>query len=1044
MGLVRIFLVAILIGSAAYWFLDNLKRDREREKQNRLTKAMVEQARLNPDFVDLLAPRPLGAFDKGMIGMPSEYRPATSAWESAEKARYRSLFPAKSFDVLVVPFQVDEFALDRSTRSLMSAQLALEVRASGTRVPDPYPVLRALGENRRQFDKDEVYELAYHLGVKRVIWAYSGHDLQKRMSFTFHVEELLPDGRFTGRIAGNLDRFEKIAFSSESPPIVAYQKLLPQIIKKFGYAARAPSVQKSSRYDGAGLPSSPIAMTADQSDPARDAYYFLAFAALTPASAERTRERFVEKAFLAALPLTDTYPDYRLLRARTFMLMGLRPAALHALGEASTEEEKALLGMLNGNLPQVATGTVRIKPDLKKVLAELDLAAIGSEYGVYDNRKAMAAMKRLAPRGTVWPLFFARSLTDPDPWAQFDNLAVKELLDAELPIQGFTAAGIVGASTALADPAQLQGLIDFSAYNHIKQVIAKDAATWCCITDAAHPSMQDYLDLVEAISFDNLARRVPFISGIQGRPQDALIELGHLEAIYKGHPHLSLLRAIAENSASGRADNAAREGLQRSAYTNAFDTFYYEQGQTRDAGTAFNVMLGLDRTDYGHLQNLYVNDIPLRPSYPAWENALDINLKYANAALDNSTIDSQPVFNINHLLSEIQHKHTEFGEVLKSVEGRFAGNADLSILRAKNNLKLGNSKAAEIYYREAIKSQSTSWEPYKQLSELLLHEGRVEASAKAINSYPGFSAASSENKVAIANYAYEAGSQYFWSGHFDLAKPLYTISANLRTGAGSGMSSESRLKLLAGDYAGALQGIYQRATRYEVPVSYRDYLAFLHAMGHSKEAWDAFNLLAGRLPQPYIWESALVGHRMTGSTEQEILAWVNQDALRNAGAHSSYAAMYVLRAVTTDRIPGESMADSIGKLDRPAWTVADGYNHTVKASADGHIHYILGPAADDDVYLPGGFDEVKKVRIKSDMQYFSEAYRLLLTGNHDGARALLDEASALYDLSQASQGYMLPYFAFAAAKSKNTAGVEKNSRSSASNSGSSITFSLKR
>ena len=120
MSTVRILLIAILVSIATYWFFDNLKKEGEREKNQAIAKALVEQARSNPDFVDLLAPRPLGAFDKGMIGLPSEYRPATSAWESAEKARYRSLFPAKSFDVLVVPFQVEEFALDRSTARFAS------------------------------------------------------------------------------------------------------------------------------------------------------------------------------------------------------------------------------------------------------------------------------------------------------------------------------------------------------------------------------------------------------------------------------------------------------------------------------------------------------------------------------------------------------------------------------------------------------------------------------------------------------------------------------------------------------------------------------------------------------------------------------------------------------------------------------------------------------------------------------------------------------------------------------------------------------------
>lgn len=1024
MTLTRILLVAILASSGSYWYLDRLKMERDYKKQ--MAVALAQQAKMKAGMVDALAlaPRPAGAVDKGMIGFPSGYRPSTSPWDSVEKARYRSLFPANSFDVLVVPFQVQGYALDRSTRSLMFAQLSMELRAAGVKVPDSYPVLRALGENRRQFSPEQVYEFAHHLGVKRVIWTFAGHDRKNAMSFEFRIKEAERDGNFGGPVVRTAGRFDNVSFSSDSPPIVAYQALLPQIVEKLDYKPRAPSAKQASRFDGLALPSSPSGMVADPPDPARDAFYFLTFAALTPASAQRTRERFVEKAFLAALPLAEDYPDYRLLRARTFMLMGLRQAALHALGQPSTGEEKALAAMLDGNLPQVAAATPNVKPIVKKVLAELDLAVINHEYGVENKDKTAAAMKRLGSRGTVWPMFFARSLSDADYWAQFDNLPVKALLDAEFPIQGFTAEGIVSGAVALADPAKLQGSMDLSVYNHVKQVIEKDAAKLCCITDASHPSAQDYLDLVEAISSDNLSRRVNLISSVQGRPQDALVELGRLEAVYKGHPHFSLLRAQAESSAARKSDNAAKEGLVRSAYANLFDAFYYEQGQTADASEAFRMILQLNRTDFGNFYNVYVGDIPYRPSYPTWEYSnADLAMKNARDALDNSTIDTQPVYEMANLLDR---KDAEFGEVLKSIEGRFAGSTYLAILRGNNKFRLGDRKAAEIAYREAIRSQPASWQPYLYLSRILLWDGRVEESAKLVKSYPGFSPGTSENAVDVANSAYEAGSDYFWTGHFDLARPLYTISANLRTGASSSMTSDSRLKLLAGDFAGALKGTYERATRYGASNAYRDYLAFLHAMGYSKEAWDGFNALVGQLSQPQIWESALVGHRLAGAPEQDILAWVNQDALRNAGDQSSYAANYLLRAVTTDRIPGELTAAAIGKFDRPVWRVTGTYIHTVKASADGHKHYVLGPSAGEGSYLPGGlFEQSEKVRVKSDLEYFAQAYRMLQTGDHEGARALLEETSELYGMGQASQAYMLPYLAFAAAKAKNTAGVEK-------------------
>jgi hypothetical protein len=1022
MTLVRIVLIAILAGGSAYWYLDNRSREKETEKRHALDAAR------NAGFkgFELRTPNPTAATDSGMLGLPSGYRPSVSPWDSAEKARYRALFPENSFEVLIVPFQVSKFALDRSTRSLMFAQLSMAVRESGIAVPDPYLVLRALGENRRQFKPEEVYEFARHLGAKRVIWTYAGHDRKNSMSMEFRIKDRERDGGFGEPSIRSAGSFDKIPFTAESPPIVAYQLLLPQIVERLGYKPRAPAAKRASQFDALALPASPSAMVAEQADPAKDAYYFLTFAALTPASAQRTRERFVEKAFLAALPLAEDYPDFRLLRARTFMLMGLRPAALHALGPASTEEEKALAAMLNGNLPQVADATVHVKPMLKKILAELDFARIRTEYGDDNNGTRAAALKRLAPPGTIWPLFVDRALSDGDFWKQFDNFALKELLDAEFPIQGFTAAGIVGGSVAVADQAKLRSSIDFSVYNHVKQALEKEAAQLCCVTDPAHLSTLDYFDLVEAIGFDNLGRRANLRINVQGSSQDGLAELARLESVYKGHPHFSLLRAQAERSVARKADGAAKEGLLRSAFANAFDAFYGEQGQTADAADAFNLIQALNRKDFGDFNNVYVSDIPFRSFYPTWEYAnTDLALKSARAALENSTFDGQPVYDFGAMLAEQQQKDAEFGEILKSLEGRYAGYTYLSVLRGDVNIRLGNIAQAEAEYREAIKSQRLPWQAYKALAHLMFWQGRVEESAKLLRGYPGFAPGADVERVELANEAFQAASDYYSNGDFELARPFYAISAKLGTGAASSMTSEARLKLLAGDYAGSLQGTYARATRYGDPAAYRDYLSFLHVAGYSKEAWDGFNVLVRQQSQPDIWESALVGHRLAGASEQEMLAWAGQDALRSVVEYTSYSARYLLRAAVTDRVPAESTAVSIGKVDRPAWKVAGTYNYTVKDSADGLKHYVLGPVGKESNFLqPGLFEQSQKTRVKSDLEYFARGYRLLRTGDYEGARVVLEEAATLFDLTQNSMGHMLPYLAFAAAKSTNTVAVE--------------------
>ncbi len=1027
----RILLMAILIGLAAYWYYDTQKREEEElRRQYEQTQAAIKKAEikkrgvagsswLNPAIAD----RP----DFGMQMIPPGFQRTVSEWDAAERKRIDALFPSNSFDVLVVPFQVRDHALDRTTRSLMSAQLAQGIRASGARVPDTYLLLRALGESERTFAPEVVYPLAQRLGVTRIVWSFVGHDRANKMSVLIRAQQ----GITPGYIASESMKVEQypatVGFSDDSPPIVAFQAVLPGIIQNLGYALPAPA-RKSSRFDGATLPSSPRDMATEASDPALNAFSFLMLSALAPYSAERTRERFAEKAMLAVQSLSEEYPDYRLLRARAFMLMGLRPAALFALGQPQTAEEKALFGMLNGNLPDVIAETARIKSPVKRILAELDLAIILRWYDVPDNKTSDARVKSMALPGSVWPLFVARGLADSDGWAQFQNIALKNLLDAEFPIQGYTAEGIVSGAATVADPVAARNSADFSVHNHIRRLIGKEPGKVCCNPDPSHLSAIDYLDLMDAIGFDNLARQVHFYNYVQGRPNEALALLARYEAVYKGHPHLSILRAEAESNSAARADSAAKEGILKSAFVDAFNTFYWEQGQTHDAERAFSALVALGRTDYGgYVQNLYVTDYPFRSYYPSWEQSvLENSIRNLHAALANSTFDTNPIVQLHHVLVNVQQKYAEFGEILKEVDGRFAGNTGLIILRAKNDLLRNNLKAAEEKYREAIRIQPSSWEPYQELSEMILRDGHAAESAKLVMRYPGFGPKSTENKISVSNHANRAGSNYFWTGHFDLAKPLLRISANLHTGAASDISSEIRLNLLAGDYAGALMGTYARASRYNTSYAYRDYLGFLHAMGLSKEAWDGFNALVTQQGTPHIWEAALVGHRKSAASEQEIFAWVKQDSLRNAGSQSSYAAMYLLRAAVIDRVPSESTAASIAEIDRKVWKVADGYDHVVRPSADGSVQYVLGPIASEGSTLPLGiFAQSQKVQVKSDLVYFAEAYRLMRAGKHDAARSLLEEAVPSYDLSQPSLGYMLPYLAFAAAKSGNLFGIEK-------------------
>jgi hypothetical protein len=73
----------------------------------------------------------------------------------------------------------------------------------------------------------------------------------------------------------------------------------------------------------------------------------------------------------------------------------------------------------------------------------------------------------------------------------------------------------------------------------------------------------------------------------------------------------------------------------------------------------------------------------------------------------------------------------------------------------------------------------------------------------------------------------------------------------------------------------------------------------------------------------------------------------------------------------------------------------------------------------------GVFENSEKTQVKSDLVYFAEGYRAIRSGDFEAARTKLQEAAALYDLSLEAVGYLLPYYAYASAKSGDTESVRQ-------------------
>jgi len=977
-------------------------------------------------------PRPYS--DLGMVrgmAMLRRYPKPASEWQANEARIYADLLATRKFDILVVPFEVQEYGLDRATRSLMTAELSLAIgRAQSSPMPDPYLVQRALGEGARRLDPEVVHGLATRLGAKRIVWSYVGHDRNGAMTVTIEDEEWKGAVKPPASAKPVAHNYEHLAFSDESPAVEVYEALLPRVLKDLGYdAAAAIPKPADSSFVANDVPRTPFGLTGGEANPARDAYSLQLLGALAPRRAERTRERLFEKSLLATEHMTPTSPQYRALKARAYFHLGLRPAALKVLGAPATTEEKALHAALNGNLPELKAFIAQETQLVPRMLELLEANAIAADYGVLTQKNSAATAASLELPGKVWPVVATRAFTDWDWWAQQDNLTLKYMLDQELPVQGYTAEGIVRGAAAIGDLAKVQASADLSVLEHMHRLLAADPAKWCCTMPADRLTARDYLDFIDATATDNLMRRATFYTFVQASYDSAQQYLESMRSAFAGFPEFAQARADLEYRLAKQSEGAAREGHMKAAYVHALNAEYWSNGQSLVAGEAFALLSEMGRRDYGLPMNWYAWDIPFRPFYPESEPpgiVASFMLPNARAALKNSVSDFTPVRSLGHLLDKVTQKPAEMDALLESIKDRFHGCPDRDMYLAERSLRTEDFGRAEAYLREGIKDAPGDWSSYATLGSLLVHTARPEEAAQVFMSYPGFRPGSSENPVGLSNDAYEAGSYFYWSGEFELARPLYRIAADLNTGSEASMSSRTRLDMLDANYPVVLQDLLTLANRYKSPDDFRDYLGLLHAMGHSREAWSAFDSLVPRLRATELWETALVGQRMERKSESDIAAWAARGGFKDVGKTRGHAALYLVRAGVTDRMPSAALAKSVAALAWPVWRARREGGIVLRLSLAGGFPVLVGTHAPSPINWPTReVDTTKMEPVTSDLVYFVEAYRALRLDDAKRAEAILREASSFYDLTNNNFRHLLPYYAFAAAKLGDTSAVEK-------------------
>ncbi|MET3108032.1 tetratricopeptide (TPR) repeat protein [Oxalobacteraceae bacterium GrIS 2.11] len=977
----------------------------------------IEKLHLQHQAIEI-GPRPHGdgVFD-GWFALKSTYPRPVSSWQTSEKSFYTKLLEKEKYDVLIVPFQVQDRAFDQATRSLLTARLT-DLIKSGTslRIPDPYLVARALGDGDRRFKSAAVYDLAQHLNVGRIIWTYAGHDQNQRMAITLTVQDKAADTELDAQTKAAIHGKEMLAFSSQNPPLVVAETALGDLVRELGYAPPAQHPDSGScNIDFASMPESPKAMLLSASTPAQLARSYEVYSALTPNFDERSRRRFAEKAYLAVLNVSDSCPSYRLLKARALFQLGYRPLALTLLANPQTAEEKALMETLNGNYPELEKLVHDMPNDQARLLPGLDLIDIGGAYRLVNKQKAGELIQSFKLPGKFWSFFMERKFADHDHWMVQNNAVIKALLAYDLPV--------VGSANV-----NLGSDVDMALFEHSRKYWQENL-TSSIDPDKVKARNFDYLDLIVAIGTDNLFRQVEFSTRVQGLPKNAMRRLDELAPVYKDHPRFALDRSAAELQMAGKNPGTdVASNLLKSAYDDAMNAMYWEQGQSQVASASGTQLQYMNRTDYGPANDLYYTDLPFHPDYVSYgiaESSAALT-SAVQGAVENSSRDFGPVTNqVNSYSDRDEDKLAKF---LQTLKGRFHGSPDLSSTMIELSKKKPGSVDTDALLKKAIADNPNSWKFYFDLGTKLFNQGKIEDAFTTFMSYPGFKSDIGDNAVGTTNNVAQVAMRFYHAGYFEQASALYQIADRLDTGADYGMVAHERLALMRGDLGDAMATLHERVQRYGSNTAYFEYLSMLYATGHAKEAWAIGEGLISAGQTSSLWGGANTGFRISGTSEATILKWAKKLAVGNAMQQDDInPGKFLMTAATFDRKPSMAVVDTLDQIEVPVSAAID-TPHTARRQSDaGHATVLFGfPTMScgaqiaTDWATPGKYGKF----IKSERHYFVLAYREIQAKNYAGAEKVMAEAGQLYDMTCPLVTYLDPYWAFAAAKINNTAYID--------------------
>jgi hypothetical protein len=619
----------------------------------------------------------------------------------------------------------------------------------------------------------------------------------------------------------------------------------------------------------------------------------------------------------------------------------------------------------------------------------------------------------------AWSALLAARLGDNDVWQRFDPLEIKKLLDRLFPIAGASLSEVVKGNAVIAklgDPARFE----LAASQHVHDLLEHRPKDWCCASFDPAPARIDLLDLLDARSDESLVRQAHFAGHVQGRYEDALSLLDTYAAELDGEPHASLERTASGWSLVNSGMLEGQEAQIRRFHDAARTAAYYAQGQTQVSSQALWYLAQPPADPAMETIGAFGSDYPLREFWSAPPTVVAEQMEFSS---DNA----------DPLKNALQFgPPADRAQLLAGIMGRFEGNP------VATGLRYDTDAADPAVIRAAIARDADNWPLYKALTRVLIRQGAYAEASRATLAFPELrNPAATHDRVQLSNRAYQIGGQLYFKGAYEEARPLLHIAAGLDTGSGASERSAAYLALLDGKYREAALRFLGTARHYDDMDAYVQYLALLFAGGESNAAWSGFNQLTEQFSSHELWLAAMVGHRRDNLGGEDLASWLRARNARRAAPGDHALVDYGLAEFMTDRpSPPEKLNELIAQLAPPPAARFQPSGGADRQQYFGAGYY--GPAEPNQRDMRLGPSGLKPpaatttlgAEAPSIYPLLADAYLALRQERYPQASALFEQIASYYSIesdedASGNFGYVLPYFAFAAAKSGDTPGLEK-------------------